>query len=133
MRKELAFRFDVAPSSGVPIYRQLMEQVQAEVSGGRLAEGDILPSVREVARQLQINPMTASKAYSQLEAMGVVEHVRGLGMRVRAPAPRGTLRERQAQVQPLLQQAIARAYQLAMTKSQVRTLLDPLLEDLRDE
>ena len=133
MRSRTSFQFHVAPSSGVPVYRQLMDQVQAEVSSGRLTPGDLLPSVREVARQLQINPMTASKAYSKLEAQGVVELVRGQGMRIRAPVAMGTVKERQAQLRPLLEQAIARAHQLALTRAQVGAVLDPLLKGLDHE
>ena len=128
MRPKPPFQFHVAPSSGVPVYRQLMDQVQAELSSGRLSPGDLLPSVREVARRLQINPMTASKAYSKLEAQGVVELVRGQGMRVRAPVAMGSVKERQAQLKPVLEQAVARAHQLALTESQVRAVLDPLLK-----
>jgi GntR family transcriptional regulator len=76
------FRFHVAPSSGVPIYRQLFDQVRAQIATGRLAQGEFLPSVRQVAGELAVNPMTVSKAYSLLERDGVVELVRGHGMRV---------------------------------------------------
>src|SRR5687768_5509167 len=51
----------VLPNSGVPIYRQLMDQLKAQVAGGRLAAGAFLPSVRQVAEELQVNPMTVSK------------------------------------------------------------------------
>ena len=76
------FRFHVAPSSGVPIYRQILDQVRAQIATGRLAAGEFLPSVRQVAGELAVNPMTVSKAYSLLERDGVVELVRGQGMRV---------------------------------------------------
>lgn len=74
--------FSAEPTSGVPIYRQLVSQIAALAAGGQLAPGEFLPSVRTVAESLAINPMTVSKAYSQLEADGVVERVRGKGMRV---------------------------------------------------
>src|SRR5262249_10495655 len=80
--------FQVNISSGVPIYRQLMDQVRALVASGRLAEGDLLASVRQVAQDLQVNQMTVSKAYSLLERDGVVERVRGQGMRVNHKSPR---------------------------------------------
>src|SRR3954447_5029308 len=85
MRMTAALFLAVAPTSGVPIYRQLADQVRARVLGGRLAVGAFLPSVRQVAEHLQVNPMTVSKAYSLLEREGVVELVRGQGMRVRPP------------------------------------------------
>ena len=59
--------FSIVPGSTEPIYRQLVEQVRRLVAGGQLAPGDALPSVREVALQLAVNPMTVSKAYGLLE------------------------------------------------------------------
>lgn len=80
----MLFRHDI--HSGVPIYRQLEEQVQRGVLSGTLAEGEKLPTVREVAAELGVNPMTVSKAYSHLEMEGWVERRRGVGLFVR-PRP----------------------------------------------
>jgi len=112
-----AFLFRVSPSDGVPIYRQVVEQVEALTSSARLKPGDFLPSVRQVAEELQINPMTVSKAYSLLERDGLVELVRGQGMRVRerAPAP---LRARLDDAMPDLLRAAARARTLGLTLDQ---------------
>jgi DNA-binding transcriptional regulator YhcF (GntR family) len=125
--------FQVNPSSGVPIYRQLMDQVRALVASGRLAEGDLLPSVRQVAQDLQVNQMTVSKAYSLLERDGVVERVRGQGMRVNHKSPGGTIKERQHELRPLLEQVATQAYQLALTREQVLAALDPLLKERGNE
>lgn len=121
----------VLPNLGVPIYRQLVDQVRAQVAGGRLAAGELLPSVRQVAEELQVNPMTVSKAYSLLERDGVVELVRGQGMRVRESPTNGKVR-REA-ILPLLQQVAATAKQLALKPEQVIAQLKPLLEDPDDE
>lgn len=72
--------FSLNPSSGVPIYRQIVDQIRRQCAAGALADGDLLPSVRSIATSLGINPMTVSKAYSQLEAEGLVERKRGVGM-----------------------------------------------------
>jgi GntR family transcriptional regulator len=74
----------VDPSSGLPVYRQIMDQVRRMIVAGRLAPGDRLPSIRELAGTLQINPLTVGKAYGELEREGNVEMRRGLGMFVRA-------------------------------------------------
>ena len=66
--------------SGVPIYRQVIEQIQQQIMAGQLREGEQLISVRELALQLRVNPMTISKAYSMLEAEGLVERQRGIGL-----------------------------------------------------
>jgi GntR family transcriptional regulator len=117
----------VFPSSGVPIYRQLMDQVRALLLSGQLRVGDLLPSVRTVALALEVNPMTVSKAYSLLEAEGVVERVRGTGMRVCPPWTAPSARSRIAELRPLLEQVAAKARQLALTRQQVREAVEACL------
>ena len=73
-----------------PIYRQIRDRVVAMILDGLLAEGDPLPSVRNVATESRVNPLTVLKAYQQLEGDGLVEKRRGLGMFVKADA-RGLL------------------------------------------
>ena len=127
------FLFRVFPTSGLPIYRQIVDQVLRHVASGRFGADDFLPSVRQVATELQINPMTVSKAYSLLEREQVVELVRGQGMRIvpRGDAPRnGTLRQRQDQLLPLLRQVAAEAYQLSLSGKQVQALLDRVIKEL---
>jgi GntR family transcriptional regulator len=63
----------VDPGSGVPVYRQLMDQIKLQAASGQLAPGDELPSTRALSTELGINPMTISKAYSFLEKEGIVE------------------------------------------------------------
>ena len=77
----ILFRLD--PRTGVPPYRQLVDQVRAAVADGRLRVGDQLPSVREVVGQVTINPNTVHRAYRELEYLGVVEGRSGLGTFVR--------------------------------------------------
>jgi GntR family transcriptional regulator len=126
-----AILFHVQPASGVPIYRQLMDQVLRLAAGRRLPAGDFLPSVRQVAESLQINPMTVSKAYSLLERDGVVELVRGQGMRLLAPQARGGARERLDELRPLLAEVAARAHQLALEPAQVLQELGRHLQENR--
>lgn len=126
--------FQINPSSGVPIYRQLMDQVRTLISAGRLAEGDMVPSVRQIAEGLQINPMTVSKAWSLLERDGVLERVRGQGMRVLAAAkPRATVKERQQALQPLLEQVVIQAAQLGLSREQVLAAMTAALRELPAE
>ena len=72
--------FALNPSSGVPIFRQIVQQARYAIASGRVKPGDRLPSVRAIATQLGINPMTVSKAYSMLEQLGVVVRRPGIGM-----------------------------------------------------
>ncbi|WP_321397540.1 GntR family transcriptional regulator [Emcibacter sp.] len=78
-----------------PIYLQLKEQVRTMILEGILAEGEMLPSVRKVAVEYQINPITASKAYSELVDEGLVEKRRGLGMFVLEGARENLLKAEQ--------------------------------------
>ncbi len=79
--------FLVDPQSGVPIFRQLMDQVKLSVATGTARPGDEMPSIRSLAVSLGVNPMTISKAYSLLERDGVLERRPGLTLVVAATAP----------------------------------------------
>jgi GntR family transcriptional regulator len=109
--------FILNPQSGTPIYRQLIEQVRRMVAGGQLAAGAELPSVRELALEHAVNPMTISKAYSLLEAEGLLERQRGKPMTVaaqtRAQAPRG---QRLQQLDTQVEQIVLAARQLELSQ-----------------
>ena len=80
--KQLVMRID--PADPRPIYVQVMDEVRRAIATGALVPGDPLPSIREAARQLQINPLTVKQAYGELERETLVEVRRGLGTYVRA-------------------------------------------------
>jgi GntR family transcriptional regulator len=122
--------FEIHPSSGVPIYRQLVDQVHALIAGGRLQAGDMLPSVRDVAQSAAVNPMTVSKAYSKLDADGVLERVRGQGMRVVGSPTGGTLRQRRQEFRELVAPALHRAVQLGLDEDEIRKVFEGLLDEL---
>ncbi len=82
--------FSLNVSSGIPIYRQLIDQIKQAVRMGLLTSHERLPSVRVLAKALQINPMTISKAFAQLEIEGVLVRKRGVGMLV-APVKQNTV------------------------------------------
>jgi len=80
MRSAVLHEFTITPSSGVPIYKQLFNQIERMVLNGFLNAGEHLPSVRQVAGDLEVNPMTVSKAYGLLEERGYLVRLRGKGM-----------------------------------------------------
>ena len=82
---------DVQWSDGIPIYRQLKEMVMAKIIDGELKPGDALPSVRTVAAEYQLNPITVSRAFQELADEEMVEKRRGLGMFVVEGAPQRML------------------------------------------
>jgi len=128
-----AFFLQVSPTSGVPIYRQVLDQIRAQIASGRLPPDEFLPSVRQLAQQLQVNPMTVSKAYSLLERDGLVDLVRGQGMRVRPPTPSTNGRTRKQVLLPLLEQVAATARQLSVEPDEVIALLKPLLKETQHD
>src|SRR5689334_2006475 len=111
-------QFEIHPSSGVPIFRQIMDQVRALVASRQLKPGDMIPSIRQLSGDLEVNMMTVSKAYARLEAEGLLERVRGTGMRVSAEIPSSSLSERQRELEPLAEALVSRAQQLALTPAQ---------------
>jgi GntR family transcriptional regulator len=128
-----ALNFEIHPSSGVPIYRQLMDQVRLLVASGRLAPGELVPSVRQLADELEVNMMTVSKAYARLEADGVLERDRGVGMRVKAvAATNGSVSQRQLELKPDAEHLATRAWQLQLSSEQTLSVVKAALKKRLD-
>lgn len=111
-----------------PICQQLVDQVSRYVAGGRLAPGDRLPSSRQVAQALGVNPMTVSNAYSLLRERGLLASRRGASMVVAEGVVVQSVAERAAQLQPALQRAIREARQLQLDDATVLELAARLLK-----
>jgi GntR family transcriptional regulator len=117
--------FSLHPGSGIPIYRQLVDQVRRLIAGGQLPPGAELPSVRDLAVQYAVNPMTISKAYSLLEAQGLLERNRGKPMTVAAGRrAQASLTQRLKQIEPQVRQLALSARQLELTPGDLATLID---------
>lgn len=127
--RNLNFQFEIQPSSGVPIYRQVMDQVRALVAGGKLRPGDVLPGIRQMALELQVNMMTVSKAYAKLEAEGLLEHSRGSSMRVAEQTGPGTLARRQQELRPLAEALVKRGMLCSLSADQIRALVESVLKE----
>jgi len=122
--------FSIATGSSEPIYRQLVEQVRRLAAGGQLQAGDDMPSVREVAQALALNPMTVSKAYGLLEMDGVLVRRRGLGMVVAERAVPSQPADRVELLRPTLQRAALEARQLELDPDTVLKLFATLLKEV---
>lgn len=130
MTSHSATIFAIAVGSSDPIYRQLIEQTRRLAAAGVLAPGDVLPSVREVALTLAVNPMTVSKAYNMLETEGVLSRARGIGMLVaERPAQAHNRRDRGDLLRPTLQRAAAEARQLELDPDAVLALFKQILKE----
>lgn len=122
--------FSIAPGSSEPIYRQLVEQARRLVAGGQLAPGDAMPSVRDIAQTLALNPMTVSKAYGILEMEGVLNRRRGMGMVVADAAPRAhSVAKRAELLRPTLERAALEARQLELDPETVLALFTKIMKD----
>lgn len=119
--------YDIHPSSSTPIFRQIIDQVKRFVASGQLNSGDSLPSVRAVALQYAINPMTVSKAYNMLEAEGVLVRLRGVGMVV--AGRRGVRKDKSKLAMPAMQAAAQVAVQLDLEHEEAMRLFDHALSD----
>ena len=114
--------------SGQPIYRQVIDQIRRQVLAGQLREGEQLPSVRDLAAQLRVNPMTISKVYSLLEMEGLLERRRGVGLFVAGLAREKAGRTKAHMLEEALSRAVVLALQLGIPQDQVRDVLTRLYQ-----
>lgn len=129
MNSHSATLFSIVTGSPEPIYRQLVEQVRRLAASGQLQPGDAMPSVREIASSLALNPMTVSKAYGLLELDGVLTRRRGLGMVVAEQAAPARPAERAELLRPTLERAALEARQLELDPDTVLTLFATILKE----
>lgn len=109
--------------SGQPIFRQVIDQIRRQVMAGQLREGEQLPSVRDLAMQLRVNPMTISKAYGLLEMEGILERRRGVGLFVAAIARDKAGRTKADMLEEALTRAVVTAIQLGIPEEKARDML----------
>jgi GntR family transcriptional regulator len=112
--------FSLDPKSGVPIYRQIQDQVRYGIASGRLRPGEQLPTVRALAVDLSVNPNTVIKAYSELERQGLLTSEQGSGTFV-APSPAAALApgDREAKLRALCAEFLGQAAQYGFAASDV--------------
>ena len=119
--------------SGVPVYLQIVQQVKDAAASGNLRPGDALPSVRALAEELRINRNTAARAYTELEAEGVIETRQGAGcfLKANGTSPlRKTVRSERLAAE--LDAVIVQAHHLQISDDELKALLDERLAALRD-
>ncbi|MGH9839877.1 MAG: GntR family transcriptional regulator [Blastocatellia bacterium] len=121
------------PSSGTPIYVQLMEQIKHAIETGALQPGEQLPGIRKLAEDLVINPNTAAKVYRELEHEGVVELRQGAGAFVAEPAATATARQDILRARPLVKTLLSRLRQMGLGEDEIRRLVEAELTAAREE
>lgn len=111
----LPFSFRLDGHSGVPVYRQLIDQVQAAVATGVLRAGDQLPTIRLVAVELSINPNTVTRAYREMEIRGLVDSQQGTGTFIADRQIESSRKEQNRQLAQLVGEFVSRAGSLGFT------------------
>lgn len=122
--------FHVNPSSGVPIYAQIENQVKNAIAAGALKPDQALPSVRKLAAELGVNPTTAARAYQNLERDGVISTIPGGGTFVAENVPRFLKSEKLRRLQPYARQLVVEGAQLRLTDEEILKIVQHELESL---
>ena len=129
MTRAATFRFALDQRSGVPVYRQLIDQVLSGIASSTLALGVQLPTVRQVAVDLSINPNTVMRAYRELEIRGVLETQQGTGTFISHQKVKRDDVERERQLNQLVSEFVSRAGSAGFT---VKDLLEQLNDRQND-
>lgn len=118
----------ILQNSGVPIYQQIAEQLKEDIMAGRLKQGEYLPSIRGLAKDLKISVITTMKAYEQLEAEGLVTAAQGKGFYVNAQDSEMLMEQHLRKVEESLMEAIKAAKIAGMTEQELVDTLKTLIQ-----
>ena len=124
-------RFQIDTKSGVPFYRQIIDQVQFAIANGRLSHGDRLPTVRQLAVELKINPNTVARAYQELEIKGVVSTQMGTGTFIGDEKVEISEVERKRMLDQICTELLSRASAYGFTLEEVIEALGERAEESR--
>ena len=119
------------PNSGMPIYRQLFQQLRERIVSGQLAPDEQLPSVRDFSAELRINLLTVAKVYQLLESEGLAETRRGLGTFVIGGQKTRSLTEKRKLITDAVEQVVAEAQHLDFEESEVIRLIHQRFEETK--
>jgi GntR family transcriptional regulator len=121
--------FQIDFGDNLPIYDQVVRQIKFAIAGGILKDSELVPSVRELARELTINPNTVARAYRRLQDEGILTSVRGTGLAV-APAARDRCRQERIElIRSRLEQVFAEARQSRIDPGELRDLVEQQLRE----
>ncbi len=125
-------RLTIDPQSGVPFYRQIIDQIQFAIGNGRLSCGDRLPTVRQLAVELKINPNTVARAYQELEIRGVVNTQMGTGTFIGDEKIEISQVERKRMLDQICTELLSRAAAYGLTLNEVLEALSKRAEQGRE-
>jgi GntR family transcriptional regulator len=116
-------RWQVEYNSGIPVYRQIINQACAAVAAGMLKTGDQLPTIRALSERLKVNPNTVAKAYRELELKGIILSERGSGSFIQAQPPAPGTGEKKARLGNLYDRLLADAASSGLTESELLSFI----------
>ena len=119
-------------SNGIPIYEQIVRHVKFAVANRMLQVGEHVPSVRDMATRLAVNPNTVARAYRDLQAAGILTPIRGTGLAVTPEAPDRCQSERLDLIRGRLQSVLSEAWQHGIADIELRTLFEDELARLQN-
>ena len=122
--------FAIEPHNGLAIYAQIVRQIKFAVANETLGPGALVPSVRELSRELAVNPNTVSRAYRELQSEGVLSAVRGTGLEVTPEAFRRCRQDRVRLIRERLQSVLTEARQAGLADDELRDNFDAVLKKL---
>ena len=123
----------ISNTAGVPIYQQIINQIKMSILQGELSEGEMLPSIRSLAKDLRISVITTSRAYNDLEQEGFIATVQGKGCYVLPQNPELVKEQKQREIEEYLQQAINCAQMINLSKEEIIKIIDILYLEGTDE
>jgi GntR family transcriptional regulator len=116
-------QWQVEYNSGIPVYRQIINQACAAVAAGAFKPGDQLPTIRALSERLKVNPNTVAKAYRELELKGITVSERGSGSFIQAQPPAPGAREKKARLGTLYDRLLADAASSGLTESELLSFI----------
>jgi len=125
--------FHIDPHNGLAIYDQIVRQIKFAVASGALKSGEMIPSVRELARELTINPNTIARAYRQLQDDAVIQSIRGTGLEVATGAGERCRSERLKLIRTRLRQVLTEAKHSRLDPRGIRELVEKELSSIDKE
>lgn len=117
--------------NGMPIYEQIVRQIKYAIADGALQEGELVPSVRELARSVAVNPNTVARSYQQLQSENILESVRGTGLAVRKSAIARCRKERTALIQQRIRDVLTEARQSRLDPAELREVIEQELKRIQ--
>lgn len=125
--------FTIDPDNGLAIYDQIMRQVKFAVASGALQVGQRVPSLQELSAQLALNPNTVARAYRELQAEGVLEMVRGVGLEISSKAVKRCQQERDALIRERMRSVLTEARQSQFDDAELQKMFDEELASLSED